>query len=659
MWKVMLLTLLVLNIGIPINTYWQAAALGVCILAVANCDLRTGKRSLLLVAGLFVAFQLLKLLVAAPQWVEGSNLFVPNERNLTAVYRRTLPPLVLETFTAEYARANPRIPCDRAAKLPWESPAPCWEDLAIEQGPFAKSVDGIFQRTAHGRLVRAVDIGAGKPLSAGFLFDWQSVWHTTPENPNKTPLSYYVAEEIVPALEGSSLCWSGSIVWEKRQRVERAASQPFCRPLAANDIGERVWALQANASVPLTLRLLLSSGLKARLYLHYLFMFGSTLLLLMVGLRLQSMRWQPTAIYAASVGLIVAAAPTFLAGLPGDIVNRDALLYLSWGRDITFNMIQGDLRAAVQGGEPIFVFMPGMRYFLAAEFFLFGDSGLGHVVCMSFLPLAIYLIVRELTGKDSVFVVLVIASLTMLVKAFRTAADGYSDPLGFFVIALALLLFLRNADALKSAVATRPNGGIAAGFVLLALSIIVRPNFVLAGMLMPALWLMLQNWRALPTLKATECLGITLVLLVPLHNIVFGHRFVALTLATELPDALTASPVVYARALGELLSFAPAENWGLIARKLASWLLPAKWLLFFGAALVAILPSSSLKLRLVAAIAFALQAPHLFFRSGSREMLAANYLALIAVVVFAWNVVVQYRQRRVFATIGTAKSGFD
>jgi len=185
---------------------------------------------------------------------------------------------------------------------------------------------------------------------------------------------------------------------------------------------------------------------------------------------------------------------------------------------------------------------------------------------------------------------------------------------------------------------TAPDRGIAAAFVLLALSIIVRPNFVLAGVLLPAIWLFHRGRRTLLTLKTAECLGILLVLAVPLHNAVFGHRFVPLTLATELPDALTASPATYAGAIWELLRFSPGDRFHVVANKLTSWWFPVKWLLFFGPLLIATLPAvRSRKLKLLAAIAFALQLPHLFFRSGSREMMAANYLALVAILGAIWQ----------------------
>jgi len=634
--KLLLGVLVTLGIGLPINTLWQAVVLAGALVLIACADLRPARRPLLLLGLVFLAGQLLNWLARAPAWEEGHNLFAPSDRNLAGVYRK-LPPLALETFAGEYALANPAVPCDRAAKLPWEAPAPCRDDLVIRE-LFDRSADGIFQAGEHTRMVRKVDLAPERPLSAGLLFDSNSVWHISRENPNKTPLSYYVAYRIIPALEGSNLCWSGTLVWERRSATERAAAGGTCRALTREDVGERLWGFQAAESRPLRLSLVPSGSLRARFALQNLVVLLTTATLLWAGLQPRSLRWRMPALYAVSLAAIYAVAPHLFGGLPGRNDDRDPLLYLSWGRDITFNLLQGEFARALEGGEPVYVFMPGMRYFRAMESFLFGDSGLGYAICLAFIPLIVYGLARQISRRNSLFVALMLISATMLVRAARTAADGYGDPLGFLLIALAVLLFMRSTDALLQPAGAGVDRSVAAAFALLGLAIFVRPNFVLVGILACGVWVCCRGWRALLSRRVLECAGILIVLALPLHNLVFGHRFVPLTLASTLPDALTAPPATYAAAAGELLRFAPGEAFNVISRKLLGWWLPGRWVLFFGSLLIVVLPRAiSPKLRLLAAIAFVLQAPHVFYRAGSREMMAANYLALVAVLGAAWQ----------------------
>jgi hypothetical protein len=136
--------------------------------------------------------------------------------------------------------------------------------------------------------------------------------------------------------------------------------------------------------------------------------------------------------------------------------------------------------------------------------------------------------------------------------------------------------------------------------------------------------------------RFAECLGIFIVLTMPAHNLFFGHEFVGLTLASTVIDALTTPPLVYWNALQETINLAPGPNVAVVVRKLKSLLLPGHWILFFGSLAIALIGRIPEKIRLLAAVAFVLQAPHLFYRSGGREMLAGNYFALMAVLAAIW-----------------------
>jgi hypothetical protein len=249
----------------------------------------------------------------------------------------------------------------------------------------------------------------------------------------------------------------------------------------------------------------------------------------------------------------------------------------------------------------------------------------------------IYLLTQQMSKRISLFVVVLILSSTKLIKTIRTAADGYSDPLGLLLLGLALLLLMRKWSAFRNALATnKPDPTIFAGFVVLGLSIFLRPNYVLVGMMIGSLWLMFYLRKNAFSFRFAECLGILIVLTMPAHNLFFGHEFVALTLASTVIDALTTPPLAYWNALQETISLAPGPNVAVVVRKLKSLLLPGHWILFFGSLAIALMARIPEKIRLLAAVAFVLQAPHLFYRSGGREMLAGNYFALMAVLAALW-----------------------
>lgn len=646
--KLLLIALVLWLIGIPVDTAWQFAAIGLTAVIVLSGELRPGKKLLLSMATAAALVQIVRILAAppiwpmSPMWQEGMNLFVPNQHNLESVYRGAIPDHVLSGMTQQFHQENPAIPCDQEKRLPWGVHAKCWTDLKVKEGRFARAAENAFSNSEYSRLRYGVNFRSDKLLSADFLYDVDYVWQLTPENKNQVPKSFYVSYPIPSIAEGGTLCWQGSLYWDKRAEPERSAStsvseQTACRTITSQDVKDRLWSLQANAERPLTLSLELPLLWRGIALLLQILPAGIAIALLLRAAQPGTQLLRVAGIFVGTLALTFACAPEFFQGLPRNIINRDALLYLSWGREIAINFVDGNIGAALMGGERIYMFMPGMRYFIAAELLLFGNSNMGHLLCIALLPPVIYLLTQQMSKRISLFVVVLILSSTKLIKTIRTAADGYSDPLGLLLLGLALLLLMRQWSAFRNSFATnKPDPTIFAGFVVLGLSIFLRPNYVLVGMMIGGLWLMFYLQKNAYSFRFAECLGILIVLTMPAHNLFFGHEFVALTLASTVIDALTTPPLVYWNALQETLNLAPGPNVAVVVRKLKSLLLPGHWILFFGSLTIALIGRIPEKIRLLAAVAFVLQAPHLFYRSGGREMLAGNYFALMAVLAAIW-----------------------
>jgi hypothetical protein len=629
-----------LMLGMPLHATWQLVALALAFLVIVIGRVRTnaGWRWL----GVLVFAQIVTFFWIPPQWEEGHNLFVPNEHNLATVYQPQLPAHVLHGFLAEYRAAYPNLVCDPDGLFPWKNRAPCWTEFHLNPERFARSADAFFVKADYSRFVQSIAHQPTIPFAADVLFDLSYVWRLFAENPNKTPSAFYVAYRVTPAMRESTLCWQGPLYWEQRLQIEDAQAQPTCRQLTDADVGDRFWALHLGAPKPLSLNLAPSSKLQAQQFAHRAFVLLSLVLVLFLGLEISAVGWTPIVIFISTATLMGVVAPDFLLGLPGHLHNRDAMLYLSWARQIALDLVDGNIAHALEGGEPVFGFMPGMRYFRALELFVFGSSGFGQALCVLFIPMVLYELMRELTPRLSVFLVFVLLSVTKFVQIIKAAVDGYSDPLGLLLICSALLIFVRHLPALKEARENnQPDPALALGFVVLGISTFLRPNFVLAAILICLLWVWRRPLASFMTVKPLETIGIFLVLAMPLHNWVFGHQFVPMTTATSMPDALTAPPSVYVGALQELLQATPADNVRILTKKFVGWWWPGHWILFFVPMVLTF--SSELRserLRLLAAIAFTLQLPHLFFRSGGREMMAANILALLVVLAaaaIAWD----------------------
>lgn len=634
--KFLVLGVISLLLGLPVNSLFCIAALALFTFVVAAGELRPVTPHRRRLAALVVICLAVKYAPPANLIEEGYNLFVPNQANMDRIYTPLMPAHVLAAFLADYSRENGTVTCDRQARFPWGSPAPCMDQLILDGRLFARSADDLFRTEPFSRRLGEVEVGAGKPFAADIFFDPRWAWHIFVENPNRTPVSFYSSYRIPSAWVGGTLCWKGSIYWEGRRTFE-LAEQERCRSLQSPDTGDRLWILQANQNRPLEIRI------SPPAVVSWVQVGQSALLVLLLAIGLswvivlEAIPGRALAIYLGSVALLLASANSFLLELPGNINHRDAVLYLSWGREIALALVDGDIGTALRGGESIYLFMPGMRYFRAAEFFVFGSSGYGHALFVSFLPLALYWLTRELKYGDLLFVALVALSSTKLIKALRTAADGYSDPLGLLVLVLALLCFMRSSDSMfERHHEAEFDARIATGFLLLGTSIFIRPNYVLVGIFFCVLWFIARARSVLASPVLLEFLGILLVLWMPLHNFVFGDRFVPLTLASTVEDALLTPPAAYLGAMQEILVASPGHNAAKVANKLVALWWPAHWLLFFVPLAVALLPIKNRPLRMLAATAVLLQVPHLFYRGGGREMLAGVYLGMVALLGGIW-----------------------
>ena len=173
---------------------------------------------------------------------------------------------------------------------------------------------------------------------------------------------------------------------------------------------------------------------------------------------------------------------------------------------------------------------PGLRYFRAAEHFIFGDGFLGYLSLTLLLPFMVFAAFRRFLGARAalalvlVFIAIPIGALfgSTFYQYAKWAARGFADP-------AAATLFLAGFVALIGPTAAGPNSRFAPAFgagLLFALALWVRPNLapgagvLLGGAGFAALW-QVQLWRV-----AGLCLGFLPVFGMALHNWVFGGVFV-------------------------------------------------------------------------------------------------------------------------------------
>jgi hypothetical protein len=208
----------------------------------------------------------------------------------------------------------------------------------------------------------------------------------------------------------------------------------------------------------------------------------------------------------------------------------DGLTYEGFGRLIARNLLAGRWLEAFRGGESVYFFTPGLRYFRALELFVFGDTFLGYLSAMLALPFLVFALFRRFLSVTwaLAFILLFVfvpvgdffgSTYTLYVK---DASRGYADPLAFVMLLAGLVVIVPRPGELL-----RPAAAATAGLVF-ALATFTRPNLTLAvGVTLAGASYFAVRGRRFSTIAALG-LGFTPILFSPLHNLVFGHSLVPL-----------------------------------------------------------------------------------------------------------------------------------
>ena len=630
---------LLATIGLPLNTpekFWTGLACGIILLASAT---RPEPWRYAAAAALAIAALALKALLPHTQVEIAHNLYlpIPGERY------QALPDAFRTALESAFLRANPRSGwCDPAEELrrrglPENRPLTvrdsgyrieqCWRNAVLPERTFAFSGDAFFREPPEARVAGRLEIDGEASARIAAAYAFNASWYYWRENPNRITPAWYLAITLPPQLAGSRVCSRGAVYWESERAWSAAGDTEVCREVPALHAGTRIWAFEAGASPTLALRLDRSAALVA---------WDAALRALLLGL-LASIAWltlkpdwsrvgRAAAWCAAGLALIASQAPAFLA-LPLTVASEhDALVYRGLGYEIAQAVAQGRWTDALQGGEDIFIFMPGMRYFRALELIFFGDTSLATLLVAGLLLPLLWRLAYLALERRALAFFYVVACLPILSRLCSLAAKGYSEAVGFVALLAGVVMFARAA-ARSGREASAAE--LWACFVLVSAGACVRPNFALVVAVMVPIYLCALapsfGWRT----SALVLSGSLLVLAPAVHNLYFGEHLVPFTL-TSKGDSLRVDLADYAGMLGEWARGTLGQCSARVAHQLEGWVLPVRWLALL-AALHLLLrrgpgwPAT----RTLAAVTLAMYSPFLFYFSVTRHIQTADALGAL------------------------------
>ena len=617
--KLAALVLLIAALGLPVNDLFRYALLVVATVAVVAGTVAARLAPWLGAIAAVALCVLGHILFPAPRIEEGHNVFLADREG--SALEAGLPRAAFRVMAAEFDATYP------PARLCAPEQDGCWRAQGFPTHAFAFSADGIFDHAAYSRRVTGIDFSDPVWLRLGFINELAYNWNSQVSDLARASrdrrshaflrqwtltMPWFVMYRFPADFVGSALCWRGEVLWEGADEtfapVTHADVQ--CRTLTAADVGRRIFgvaiahdlAMRLDPTWQVRLRQLVEPGLA---------LIASAIALALV-VRVRGRRLVlPFALIAATLLVALLNDASFIGGVRPFDSGDDGIVYDGYARMILRRLVAGDLAGALQGGEAVFYFTPGMRYLRAAEHIFFGETYLGYLSLILLLPFLVFALTRRFLPLTwAIALTLIFAAIPVgvgfgssLLQYVKWAARGFADPAAyvFFLAGFVLLLgrlaersmpswpgLSRPSTSLphqesKDVDARHKAGhdesestGFARAFaagLLFALALFVRPNIApAAGILLAGAGLMAlvqRHYRRVAGLV----LGFAAVLGMALHNWVYGGALVLFTTSAAHPLLLTMPPSAYLAALADLahLDFA-GEHVTRALRQIAGWL---------------------------------------------------------------------------------------
>jgi hypothetical protein len=652
--RVAALVLVIAALGLPINQDWAYAVLVAAAVLVFRGRVRARRANWALAVAAVAVAVVLPLLIAPEPIAEGENVFLAGRP--ANVLARELPPDVYRTMADKFEAAYPpKAQCASGA---------CWKTMGYPDRLYAFSADGFFNSAGASRAVTGIDFAEPVWLRLGFTNDRRYNWGTDAPDVHRgdrdrrfwaglwrwhTAMPYFVMYRFPADYIGSRLCWRGDVLWEgaggRYQALSHAAMD--CRDITAGDVGRQIFGIGIKPDT-LAMRLDAPAGVTARLAVCAAARVAAVLALLMLLVRV---RWREVApvfaLIALAVVVIAIDDASFLGGWRPMDGGDDGLFYTGVGREILEHLRAGDLGEALKGGEAVFYYGgPALRYFRALEMIVFGDTNLGYLSLVLFMPVLVWRLFRRFMSGPLAWRLALLFTALPLGEIFgssffhyaKWAGRGFADPAAHILLVwgMAVIVGVRGADS------GRAGAALGAAF-LIALAVCTKPLVApMAGVVLAAAGLIALYRREWPRVFAL-CVGFTPVLLMPLHNWYFGHKLVLLSSNADLPSLLVMPPSAWMAALRELVTLewgGAALHRGLV--QLGDWLSgPSEIKAFIPlhVAAVATVVAVAVRgrgvdpwLRIIAAAVIAEYGAALFYAATARYFFSMWFLTLLVVL---------------------------
>src|SRR5262249_23517528 len=161
-------------------------------------------------------------------------------------------------------------------------------------------------------------------------------------------------------------------------------------------VGRRIFGVAIRQGSPLAMRLEPSRSVALAQFVEPVLSLVGVAAVLGLLVRVRARRLIVAYALIAVTFLVVALNDaSFIGGVRPFDSGDDGLVYEGLAREMLRNRAGANISGAVEGGEKVFYFTPGMRYLRMLEHCIFGDTFLGYLSLILLLPFLVLALFRR------------------------------------------------------------------------------------------------------------------------------------------------------------------------------------------------------------------------------------------------------------------------
>ncbi len=493
--KLFAILLLSLILGLPILQTWKMLVLLAGILAIIYSDIRLNKWCFVILAAVLI----IKPFLPVAGIEEGHNIFLILKEG--EALEKGLSPEPFNSWKRAFDQLYPPGPEPYA-----------WNSAEVPGTTFAYSSDSIWRPAKYSRVVDTISFKNLAEFRGGFINELKYNWWQG--RLRRPAVPFFVMYEFSEASVGSVLAVMG-------QR----------KTILDEDVGKPLYIFVPGRIPNFSVELQLNNKLKASHIIKIILTIAGVLVLL----GMNNINWKPYLTSLSIVGvamlLIQLSGNTMFplgASYPAHMGGNDGLFHESKGRDMARLISQGEVKEALRGGEDVYWFTPGTRYFRAGEKIFFGDTNLGYTMFLAIMPWVIYLIFSGLAGSQWALFGTVFFLFSFIQHVFL-GMIGFGEPVGTGLFFVGLCLFMRSQPDWGGEI--KPWTAFIGGLCL-AGSVFVRPNYAIAVIVLGIFYSYAcgRDFKRM----GDAWFGLSFALLMPLHNWIYGGKFVLITASSNM-----------------------------------------------------------------------------------------------------------------------------